>query len=54
MTALSPMKKGKSCQYFDGEIADGSSRMRVVGFDANIRKKLQEFYDESDAVALSL
>ena len=50
VNSLSPMKKAKNCSYFDGEISDGKARMRLFGFDANVRKRLA---DEEDA-AVSL
>ena len=33
ISALSPMKKSRSCSYFDGEITDGKACMRLFGFD---------------------
>ena len=35
LTAVSPMKKGR---FFDGRIADESSSMRLVGFDAGNKR----------------
>lgn len=37
---ISPMKKGKSASYFDGEMSDGRGKVRLYGFDDNIRKRL--------------
>ena len=37
VTVVSPMKKGKTCEYFDGELADDKARIRLFGFDDNIR-----------------
>ena len=39
---ISPMKKGKNASYFHGEMADGRGKVRLYGFDDNIRKKLSE------------
>ena len=39
---VSPMKKSKTCAYFDGEISDGKSTMRLFGFDCSVRRKLME------------
>ena len=39
VTVISPMKKGKACQYFDGELADEKARIRLFGFDDNVRQK---------------
>lgn len=43
VNAVSPMKKSKTCSFFDGEITDGKACMRVFGFDASVRRKLVEF-----------
>ena len=32
--SLSPMKKSKTCSYFDGHITDAKATMRVFGFDS--------------------
>ena len=32
LKTLSPVKKGKTCRYFDGVLTDGTSTMRLVGF----------------------
>ena len=53
VTSVSPMKKGKSCSYFDGEISDGKGSMRMFGFDSGVRRKLIEHQSQNDAVSLS-
>ena len=50
---LSPMKKSKTCSYFDGEVTDGKACIRVFGFDAGVRKKLAFFQEAKDAVMIS-
>ena len=35
ITSLSPVKKGRTCSYFDGTLADGTSKIRVVGFSSS-------------------
>ena len=30
VTVVSPMKKGKTCKYFDGELADDKARIRLL------------------------
>ena len=34
ITSLSPVKKGRNSIFFDGTLADETSKIRVVGFDA--------------------
>ena len=53
VTTVSPMKKGKTCSYFDGEISDGQAKMRVFGFDSGVRRELLEYEEKEDAVVLS-
>ena len=41
VTSVSPMKKSRTCNYFDGEITDGKTSMRLFGFDSvsGVRKR---------------
>ena len=50
---VSPLKKGRTCSYFDGEISDGQAKMRVFGFDSGVRRKLLDYEGKEDAVMLS-
>jgi len=52
VTEMSPMKKAKMCDYFDGELADDKARGRLFGFDDNIRKKLLEYQQNKDSVVI--
>ena len=49
---LSPMKKGKSAEFFEGTITDGTTEMRVVGFKGSHRKRLADF-QKCESVAVS-
>ncbi len=53
MESLSPIKKSKTCYFFDGQITDGKRLMQVFGFDAGVRRKLVDFENSKDAVALT-
>ena len=55
LTTLSPMKKSRTCQYFDGELSDGKKHMRLFGFDSarSVRRKLEEFQGKDATIALS-
>ena len=37
-----PIKTGKSISYSHGELIDGRGKVRLYGFDDNIRKRLSE------------
>ena len=51
--SLSPMKKSRKLEsYFDGVLSDGSSSVRIHGFDAKARDKLTPFFDLKKSVAL--
>ena len=50
---VSPMKKGKKVEYFEGKMTDGAMQMRVVGFQGNQQKKLSDF-QEKMGVGVSL
>ena len=52
--SLSPMQASSSgnTKYFCGEITDGKSNLRLVGFDTKQQQKLAEFHQKKDPVAL--
>ena len=52
ITCLSPIKKGRKSLFFDGTLADATSKIRVVGFDAHQQRKLQEYHQNNVAVEL--
>ena len=51
ITCISPMKKSKTCDFFDGEISDGKSSIRLFGFDSSVRKQL--FLNRQSPVSIS-
>ena len=52
ITSLLPMKSGKTCNYYDGQITDNHSSVRFCGFDLNVRRRLEESYESGEAVLL--
>ena len=40
VTLLSPVKKSKTCSYFDGDFTNGKACMHMFSFDAGVCKKL--------------
>ena len=48
VTALSDMKRSRNSSYFDGEISDGKTSMRLYGYNEGVRRKL-EFMESSMA-----
>ena len=52
ITKLSKMIPGQKCNYFDGELADGKSKVCVFGFDLSACRKLAEFYSKGERVSL--
>ena len=53
VTSISPMKAGKSCDYYDGRISDDHSSLRFCGFSASARRKLEECYENNEPVLLN-
>ena len=54
VASLSPMKSNVSgtTKYFEGRLTDKKGSRRVVGFDAKIHKKLLEFHESHESVAV--
>ena len=54
ISSLSPMKTNQSgsVKYFSGNITDGKSDMRFVGFDAKQQQTLEEFGTKEESVTL--
>ena len=48
-TVVSPIKK---YNYFDGELADDKARVRLFGFNNDVRKKLLEHQQHKDSVVI--
>lgn len=44
IVSLSPLKKGRTFNYFDGAIADETSKLRIVGFTKDQQEKLDGFF----------
>ncbi len=53
LSSLSPMKRSKTCLYIDGAVTYGKVSMRVFGLDSNVRRKLVEFDETTNPVAIS-
>ncbi len=49
VTRLSQLKKGK---YFNGELSDGKTKMRVFGFEVAVQRRLAGFHEQGAAVSL--
>ena len=54
LSSISPMKTSTSgaTKYFDGELTDGQTSLRIVGFDNKQQQKLAEFQHERQPVSL--
>ena len=50
---LTPMKKSKTCEFFDGSLTDGKTAIRLYGFDPSIRNKLAKFDEDKTSLTLS-
>ena len=52
ITSLSPIKKRWKSLFFDRMLADDTSKVRVVGFEAHQQKKLNELYQKNGPIQL--
>jgi hypothetical protein len=52
ITSLSPLKKGRNSSYFDGAIADDTTKLRLVGFSSNQQRKLSNFFSTHTIIQL--
>ena len=52
ISRLSPMKQSSTCSYFDGEITDGKSSLRLYGFESTVRRKLVDYKESKKPVSL--
>ena len=52
ITSLSPVKKGRNSIFFDDTLADETSKIRVVGFDAQQQRKLNNYHQKNIPVEL--
>jgi hypothetical protein len=51
VTSLSPIKKGRTRNYFDGTVSDGTvsdgtSKLRMVGFNVKQRTAMNDFLEK--------
>jgi len=50
--SLSPINKGGKSLFFDRMLADDTSKVQVVGFEAHQQKKLNELYQKNGPIQL--
>ena len=44
ITSISPIKRGRNSIFLDGTLADETSKIRVVGFDSQQQRKLNNYH----------
>ena len=52
ITSVSPIKKGKTSNYFDGTVADSTAKVRLVGFTASQQKKVNEYMTQNQPIKI--
>ena len=52
VSSLSPVKKGRNSDYFEGTVTDGKSTVRLVGFKRSQQSKIQRFMDKQQPILL--
>ena len=50
VSSLSPVKKGRNSDYFEGTVTDGKSTVRLVGFKRSQERKIQRFMDKQQPI----
>ena len=50
VSSLSPVKKGRNSDYFEGTVTDGISTVRLVGFKRSQQSKIQRFMDKQQPI----
>lgn len=53
LLSLSPVKKGKKHNYFEGTVSDGSSKLRFVGFDSAQQKVMCDLLPKKQAININ-
>ena len=54
VSSLSPVKKGRNSDYFEGTVTDGKSTVRLVGFRKSQQSKIQRFMDKQQPMIAKL
>ena len=52
VTSLSPVKKGRNSNYFDGSLCNGTAKVRMIGFNQSQQKVMKQLMDDKQAVQL--
>jgi len=52
LMSVSPVRKGRKQNYFEGKMSDGSSKLRFVGFDLKQQKKMSEMLPKKQAIEI--
>ena len=52
VSSLSPVKKGRNSDYFEGTVTDGKSTVRLVGYKRSQQSKIQRFMDKQQPILL--
>ena len=52
VTSLSPVKKGRNSDYFEGTVKHGKSTVRLVGFKRLQQSKIERFLHKQQPILL--
>ena len=52
VSSLSPVKKGRNSDYFEGTVTDGKSTVRLVGYKRSQQSKIKRFMDKQQPILL--
>ena len=52
ISGLSPIKKGRRSNYFEGTVSDGKAKVRLVGFSHSQQSKMKELMEKKQSIRL--
>ena len=52
ITSLSPVKKGRTRNYFEGTVCDAKAKLRLVGFNLSQQTLMDDFMKSKETVDL--
>ena len=51
-SSISPVKKGQKSDYFDAQLSDGTSNVRIVGFRKSQQVKMKQHFENNTPLHL--
>ena len=52
LTSVSPMRKGRKQNYFEGTVSNGTSKLRLVGFVPKVQRELNDIFSNREPIEI--